>query len=108
MARHSDLTQTRALPRARVRRAFACRPTEPRQLGVREMEAVHRHDDGLLPERVGQRVRQRRLAAARCTGDAEHAPAARREQGHRPVNAFGGNRCGHDRHTKGRAGPLLR
>ncbi len=59
----------------RVRRALARRTTQPLELGLREVEAVHADQHGLVAELDRDRRSERRLPAARRPGDPEQRPA---------------------------------
>ena len=59
-----------SVPVERVDGPLAPEATQPLQLRVGEMEAVHRNADG--PEGFDDLGRERRLAGTRRTGDAEH------------------------------------
>ena len=58
----------------RVGRSLAVRPPQPLERRLREVEAVHRHDDAVRAERLGQPRGHGGLACTRCTRDAEEPP----------------------------------
>jgi hypothetical protein len=58
-----------------VRRSLAVGAAESAQLGVGQVEAVHRHQHGALAERLHERLGKGRLARAGSAGDPEQRPS---------------------------------
>ena len=69
----------------RVGRALAVGPADPFELGLGQVEAVHRDDDGTGPDRVDHLRREGGLPGARRTDDPEDPALARRPGARRAV-----------------------
>src|SRR4029079_300810 len=92
LVRGAQAPQERDVPGAveRVERALAVRAAEPDELGLREMEPVHADQARAIAELVGDRVGERRLAAAGRPGDPQDRPAAARREAPRPLDRLVG------------------